>query len=484
MSDRAARVEDHWRTMFVRKYATSVKLSFRSLANIVDSEADFLDKPLAIVGGNGVGKSTLALAVAEVLAEENVKWSLGGRLNGSRLEARILSRKNDGGEIYQVIINDASGVRIRSASTEAIASEWLDAAQLATHCRSIASNDIGFNEALAAVTPSTLTVQERAELVAVIGRSYEDCKIYELDDYGGLERFPYFLVTSGGVSYGSERMGFGELCIFTIYWFIRDLPKDSVLILEEPETHISPRSQQCLMNLIAKWCVSHGILVIVTTHSPAIVQNFPENRIWLLVRDGDSTVLVNPASRLDIEYLLGTGISVRGALFVEDAAARNFLEALLWHLDRNLNALYEISVVKSASQISELLSSIPKLGPWLSIVGVYDADQKGKIDASKFVWPYLYLPVSASPDASMLSMVRASSAGLSSFLGVEQGQLRTALEVNEGVNFHDWPREMAKILGIEMGHLWKGLVGMWLLNNENRLSALDFIANVRKAVES
>src|SRR5207249_4749613 len=102
-------------------------------------------------------------------------------------------------------------------------------------------------------------------------KEYSECKIFEVPEYDEIEKFPYFKATSNGVSYGSETMGQGELSLLIVLWELLTLPKNSILLLEEPETHVSPRSQEALMNVIAQNIVEKGIWTIVTTHSPVIV---------------------------------------------------------------------------------------------------------------------------------------------------------------------------------------------------------------------
>ena len=96
----------------------------------------------------------------------------------------------------------------------------------------------------------------------------------------------YFEVTTEGVTYGSEMMGLGELALHLMLWHLERVEPQSIMLIEEPETHISPRSQQALLNVLARASARKKLWVIVTTHSAGIVARIPREHIRLVYRDG------------------------------------------------------------------------------------------------------------------------------------------------------------------------------------------------------
>src|SRR6185437_2297275 len=187
-------------------------------------------------------------------------------------------------------------------------------------------------------------------------------EVYEIADYGPFERFPYFRVFAGGTWYGSEAMGRGELCLLLTYWTLRDVRKDSILVLEEPETHVSPQSQKQLMNVIAKFCDEKGIWVVIATHSPTIVSRIPEENLVMLISEQESARQISLASKLQLSILLGGGVAFIGALITEDNAAKDFLIVLLQELDPDLYAQFEVISAKGAGNITLVLNSMPRTG--------------------------------------------------------------------------------------------------------------------------
>jgi recombinational DNA repair ATPase RecF len=106
MSVRTARLEDHWRHVLSRTYPTRIdNFSFQRLRGLADGTLDFSPGITAIVGGNGVGKSTLAGAICEIISNRQTpdlaNWSeqLSGSLTHAstfvHLEERALSISQD-----------------------------------------------------------------------------------------------------------------------------------------------------------------------------------------------------------------------------------------------------------------------------------------------------------------------------------------------------------------------------------------------------
>lgn len=95
MSLRAARFDDDWRRALARDYSVRLEaLQFSGIRCLKDDSIFFSKGITAIVGGNGVGKSTLAQATVDVLSgAEGVRAfrDQGDRLAGSELRAAVAS---------------------------------------------------------------------------------------------------------------------------------------------------------------------------------------------------------------------------------------------------------------------------------------------------------------------------------------------------------------------------------------------------------
>jgi hypothetical protein len=232
--------------------------------------------------------------------------------------------------------------------------------------------------------------------------------VFEITDYGGMDGFPYMIVTCAGYAYGCEGMGRGELSLLLTYWSVSDLTRNSILFLEEPETHVSPKSQDALMNTIAKQCDEMGVWVIVTTHSPTIIRRIPRERLgslheWVVLQFRSR--MRASWTKLDIQMLLGGGVAFKCVVLVEDEAAKSMILTFLQALDVDLYGQCEVAKVGSKDDIAALLKLMPRTREWLTLIGAFDGDQRADIKGDGFKWPFCFLPGDCGPEELLIRCV-------------------------------------------------------------------------------
>jgi predicted ATPase len=485
VSLRTARFDDHWRHVFSRQFPTRfTSIDLKNLFCLADAEIVFKGGITAVVGSNGVGKSTLTAAVAELLASEPTPMDrmYKPRLRGSRIAGVAFT---SGTQVQLAVHDDDADGRVRAGTEFDGEFRWLEPSVLAERCIDARLSDANFADLLEPLTP--LDVDEDGLKLAsyLVGKHYSQIQVFEIADHPKLDRFPYFRVSANGVSYSSEAMGRGELALLLTYWALQDLPKNSILILEEPETHVSPRSQNALMNIVAKYCDEMGIWVIVTTHSPTILGRIGRDNIVLLARDQGSAAVVKDATKLDIATLLGGGVAFKCVLLVEDEAAKLFALTIMRLLDPDLVRQCEVASAGSNSEISAVLKSMPRTGEWLTLVGLYDGDQRDEIKGNDFKWPHCFLPGNVSPEDLLIGMAesQANAALLAAELQKSVDVITMALGHASGVDPHDYFREFSSAANIDVGTARRGFSAVWLRDEGNKEAALKLIRCLRHAIE-
>jgi energy-coupling factor transporter ATP-binding protein EcfA2 len=201
MSVKDARFEDHWRHVFARHYRTKVtEVHFKDLFCLANGSVNFSGGISAIVGPNGVGKSTLIAAIADLMANEDspIETGLQRRVCGSEVGGTVLV---DGTEVHLHVQSGPDGSRIRTGGTYNGEFRYLDPSNLGLRCLSQIYADLNFSDLLEAIDPVQLSEEELNTASYLVGKTYSAVLIYEIADYAGFDRFPYFRVTSAGISY-------------------------------------------------------------------------------------------------------------------------------------------------------------------------------------------------------------------------------------------------------------------------------------------
>jgi len=81
-----------------------------------------------------------------------------------------------------------------------------------------------------------LAENELENLNYLAKREYREIKLYEVEIND--ETMPFFEVTLGPARYDSRTMGAGEFAAFFLWWNLARAARNSILLIEEPETFL------------------------------------------------------------------------------------------------------------------------------------------------------------------------------------------------------------------------------------------------------
>jgi predicted ATP-dependent endonuclease of OLD family len=275
---KTAKVNDTWKNIYrKRDYAINVsELQYKNLRGLGEGTVRFEGGITAICGANGVGKTTLLNALLGTVYPESLQDSTIPllRLDGSELAAELFK---DGTAINRTVtVNDSViSANPLEMSVEAV---WIDFSKHSTHLSSIFTDITHLDEELAAIEARVASTKELEMLSYIVGKNYSELKTYELEfsEYGEV---PYFEVVSNGVQYNSKTMGLGELSVHYVLWHLQRIARDSIILIEEPETYLAPRSQEALINVLAKLSIEKNVWIVLTTHSPNILKKYHCNML-------------------------------------------------------------------------------------------------------------------------------------------------------------------------------------------------------------
>lgn len=109
----------------------------------------------------------------------------------------------------------------------------------------------------------------------------------EDDFYSNEERFFEDLLKNRETQLSSGQ----NIIIFTITELISNLRTDSIVLFDEPETHLHPNAISKLIRILYRIFKHYNSFAIIATHSPLVVQETPSSNVWLFDRIGGAPLI-------------------------------------------------------------------------------------------------------------------------------------------------------------------------------------------------
>ena len=243
-----------------------------------------------------------------------------------------------------------------------------------------------------------------------------------------------FAAQEGGAAYSELHMAAGERAILRLSQEITQLDGALVLI-DEVEAGLHPRVQQLLMLHLQQLALRNDLQIIVTSHSPVILDSVPLNgRIFLDRDELSGAVVVRPAYRDLIQNALYGRSDEVLKLLCEDEIAEGILEGIFDFLLPQERIKWEsvhIGRDTGASEFPMHALSLAKFGQIQDTVFILDGDQRGgevegriREAAGRGVnISILFLPGSGTPESWVLEKLHQHLEMHASRLEIDPGDL-------------------------------------------------------------
>lgn len=470
---RTAAVSDNWRKL--QKVNIPVKIEQIDLngKNGIN-ELNLNGNLFAICGLNGVGKTTIISAIKGLLGinlneKDNIRLNQNIRGIISIDETEKISVENSDGNrlLDKNYIEDEQIVYLDCEQSIKIINEIVKQTNL--------------EEFLEQYEEYSFENKELEDISYIVGKDYKKVLVKEIDDYEEDIFLPFFLVESQGITYTSLEMGVGEHLLFYYFIMMKKINKEGIVIIEEPESFISVRSQERLINYLVKKIVDTKISLIITTHSPFIIKNIPDMNLILLNRFGEYISIHNGKEK-SILRELGLDINKKGIIYVEDYMAELFLKRILSSSKKsNILSDYDIKSVKGEGNITNRLkSTCTEIN--FDIIGIYDADmncEKKKKQLDDLVkWKYTFLPGTKELEVEFKDCIQSNIDSFAELINKEKRDIILVLSNISGDNYHDWFINLAKNLNIEQNELFNITYNMWVESDDNNKKVDDFLLDL------
>ncbi|EGW5939090.1 ATP-binding protein, partial [Salmonella enterica] len=120
----------------------------------------------------------------------------------------------------------------------------------------------------------------------ILGRNYKDIKFLEHRLWG--TRGGTALLSTDKLHYTEAFAGSGEFAIVSLVLSIYAAKPNSLILLDEPEVSLHPGAQKRMMEILYSIVEQHKHQVVVSTHSPVIVNLLPKEAIKLFIFDEET----------------------------------------------------------------------------------------------------------------------------------------------------------------------------------------------------
>ena len=296
--------------------------------------------------------------------------------------------------------------------------------------------------------------QRLARLTQIVGKQYTSAGI-SLTDAGNDKPIP--VLEMNGLRYSGFHQGAGEIAAAEL--LAVDYPKHGLVLIDEIETSLHPRAQRRLMRDLARIAREQELQIILTTHSPYILDELPpEARIYLMDgAEGKTAVAgVSPEfamTRMDDEQHPECDV------YVEDVRAATLVAEMLVAKNRDLLSRSKIIPYGAASVGMALgIMASQNRFPRPSLVFL-DGDQEAAAGC-------IVLPGEDAPERVIFESLKAHGwPEIASRIGRGAAETIDALNAAMALaNHHDWVKSCGDRLTLGGDILWQVMASSWANN--------------------
>lgn len=318
----------------------------------------------------------------------------------------------------------------------------------------------------------TIEDETVARLSEIMGRKYSGGRM-ATTDVDAERSVP--IVTLDNKFFSGFHQGAGE---FTITELLQsEIPKYSLVLIDEVETSLHPRAQRRLIRDLAELCRVKELQIILSTHSPYVLGELPpEARGYVMVKGGHREVVfgVSPdfaMTQMDEE------MHPECDLYVEDERAQLMLQEILVAFAPDLVNRVQIIPFGTASVGQALgLMVKNKRFPRPSVVYL-DGDQAASEGC-------VLLPGGDAPERVVFEALRKNNwtlldAATSRDFALVADACDRAMASN---NHHEWVSSAASKVVLASDTLWQAMCAEWATNCLTKALAEVVISPIRESL--
>lgn len=240
-----------------------------------------------------------------------------------------------------------------------------------------------------------------------------------------------------GSKYSENNMGFGEGRVIHTIKVLETCPRQSLIVLEEPETSLHESAQFEFSKYLMDVAARRGHQIIFSTHSTAILDPLPYEARKMLSRDQNGVNCYDRISSNEVRTALSDGHSGKVIVGVEDRFAELFLLQILRQYAPNLVPLIKVVQFGDAKAVENAICALKKSA--VKCFAVRDGDQPQKLSED-----ILKLPGALPPEKEVFQSVEVQE-----FLNHEYNfDLLLLSRIEPKFNHHEYGKKISEKISI------------------------------------
>lgn len=413
---------------------------------------------MAVVGENGVGKSTILQAAAAIYRPVG-PVTLKGRFASSFFPDTPWDRIRDAEIRGSVRERDARHPTSLRKPTDRWRGnpkrrqrhvEYIDLSRIQPVPARVGYAKLA-NPAYTEASSDPFEKSKLGRFCEILGRSYDGVKM-ATSQADATREVP--VISSQGAVFSGFHQGAGETTLVEL--LTKDLPRHSLVLIDEIESSLHPRMQRRLIRDLAEICRVFELQVVLTTHSPYVLEELPpEARAHIVLAGGRREIVYGVSP----EFAMSTMDDVAHHecdLYVEDdQGAAMLVEILAAH---NPGLVQRCQLIPyGASNVGKALGQMVAGSRFKRPSCVFlDGDKSEDVGC-------LLLPGEDAPERVVFEALEGKGwSKLSERTG--RGFADVADACNKAMllgDHHDWIRHAATLLVLSGDNLWQAMCAEW-----------------------
>lgn len=435
---------------------------------------------MAVVGENGVGKSSVLQAAASVYKPP--KGEKKGRLAFASdfFPDTAWEKINDATIRYSV----REGGRIAEHSIRKPGTRWRGNPQRPE--RHVEFNDLTRIQPIAARVGYTRLVKSHHEETSatlfdkyrldrfseIMGRTYDLAKM-ALTNVDARRDVP--VLSQKGATYSGFHQGAGEMTVAEL--LEADLPQYSIVLIDEIESSLHPRTQRRLIRDLATKCRERELQVMLTTHSSYVLAELPPEARAYIMQLGPTRSIIYGVSPEFAMTKMDDVPQPECDVYVEDVRAQVMLtEILVKHAP---DLIHRCQIIPyGAASVGQALGQMVEQGRFPRQSRVFlDGDQAPSPGC-------INMPGDDAPERVVFRALKVRE-----WQGIPQRVGRLHADVADACNramaisdHHDWLKDAANKLILGSDTLWQAMSAEWAGESLSKEDADVAIQGIRDAL--